>query len=384
MAEWTRRAALAGLGGLAGCATLPAAAPALKPARASGLVPIRLSADRLTHITVCARPFRPQGPRMEAERIGEKLVVHNYGHGGAGWSLSWAAGEIAAGQALSGGAREVAVIGAGAMGLTTASALAQAGAKVTIYARELPAESRSARATGTWSPDSRIALADKAPASFPAAWEAMARRSYAMHNTYVGLSGAPVEWADRYTLYDTPTPSVTPSAPGLEFMYLNDRLAGLVPSSRTLSREEYPFNAASARKGISMVFNVAEYAHRVMIDFLAAGGKIVRRSFPDAQAMLALSEPVIVNCTGVEAKTLWKDDSIVPVRGQIAWLAPEPDAHYAVYYRFVTVLSRRDGVVVQYRGPNEGFGYNDANETPDREEFLRAIAAVRPAFEGMA
>jgi D-amino-acid oxidase len=308
-------------------------------------------------------------------------VVHNYGHGGAGWSLSWAAAEIAAGQALAGGGvSSVAVIGAGAMGLTTAFALAQAGARVTIYARELPAESRSARATGALSPDSRIALADRAPAGFPALWEMMARRSYATHNAYVGLAGAPVEWVDRYTLYDTASPTRPAPAPGLDFASLNGRLAGLVPSARTLEPGEHPFVAGSARKGVSMIFNVAEYALRVMIDFLAAGGRIERRTFPDAQAILARREPVIVNCTGMEAKTLWGDESLVPVRGQIAWLAPEPAARYAVYYRDVTVLSRRDGVVVQYRGPNDGFGYGVADETPDREEFLRALDAVRPAF----
>lgn len=382
MKHWTRRAALVGAAGMAGCASVPVPAPGqAQPPLRAGMAPIRLSPDRLTHITVCARPFRPEGPRMEAQQIGDKRVVHNYGHGGAGWSLSWAAAEIAAGQALAGGGvSSVAVIGAGAMGLTTAFALAQAGARVTIYARELPAESRSARATGAWSPDSRIALADRAPAGFPALWEIMARRSYATHNAYVGLAGAPVEWVDRYTLYDTASPTRPAPAPGLDFASLNGRLAGLVPSARTLEPGEHPFVAGSARKGVSMIFNVAEYAHRVMIDFLAAGGRIERRTFPDAQAILALREPVIVNCTGMEAKTLWGDESLVPVRGQIAWLAPEPAARYAVYYRDVTVLSRRDGVVVQYRGPNDGFGYGVADETPDREEFLRALDAVRPAF----
>ena len=44
--------------------------------------------QRLFDITVCLRPFRAQGPRIEAETIGDALVVHNYGHGGSGWSLS--------------------------------------------------------------------------------------------------------------------------------------------------------------------------------------------------------------------------------------------------------------------------------------------------------
>ena len=53
------------------------------------LAPLKLSLNSLTRITVCTRPFRPAGPRLEAVRIDGKKVVHNYGHGGSGWSLSW-------------------------------------------------------------------------------------------------------------------------------------------------------------------------------------------------------------------------------------------------------------------------------------------------------
>lgn len=34
------------------------------------------------------RPARP-AVRLEAERLGDKTVIHNYGHGGAGFTLSW-------------------------------------------------------------------------------------------------------------------------------------------------------------------------------------------------------------------------------------------------------------------------------------------------------
>src|SRR5579862_6906031 len=41
------------------------------------------------------------------------------------------------------------------------------------------------------------------------------------------------------------------------------------------------------------------------------------------------------------ARALWKDESIVPVCGQIAWLIPQPDVTYGVYYRNVNILARR-------------------------------------------
>jgi D-amino-acid oxidase len=38
------------------------------------------------------RPVRPE-VRLETERIGGATVVHNYGHGGAGFTLSWGCAE---------------------------------------------------------------------------------------------------------------------------------------------------------------------------------------------------------------------------------------------------------------------------------------------------
>src|SRR6187431_684418 len=68
--------------------------------RARFLAPLRARADRIFDITVCLRPFRAAGPRLDTERIGDTLVVHNYGHGGSGWSLSWGSSTIAVNKAL--------------------------------------------------------------------------------------------------------------------------------------------------------------------------------------------------------------------------------------------------------------------------------------------
>ena len=108
--------------------------------------------------------------------------------------------------------REVAVIGCGALGLTSATLLQRAGARVTIYAKERPPDVRSSRATGSWTPDSRIALSTDAPATFAAQWEQMARTSWKMYQSYLGMPGTPVEFTDRYTLSDDPIPM--PPTPG--------------------------------------------------------------------------------------------------------------------------------------------------------------------------
>jgi glycine/D-amino acid oxidase-like deaminating enzyme len=122
-------------------------------------------------MTVCLRPFRAAGPRIEAERIGDKRVVHNYGHGGSGWSLSWGSAQIVRDLAMQGGTTDIAVIGCGALGLTAATTLQRAGAKVTIYAADRLPQTRSARATGPVDAGLAHRRRERVDAGFPELWE---------------------------------------------------------------------------------------------------------------------------------------------------------------------------------------------------------------------
>ena len=359
---------------LAACAGAPRTGLPALPAAAS-LAPLDLGAERLMKITACLRPFRPAGPRLEAERFGEKTVVHNYGHGGSGWSLSWGCAAEAATLARAGGAARFAVVGAGVIGLTTALRLVETGAEVTLYAAEFPADTRSARATGVWSPSSRIGLADAVPPGFAERWEAWARAAYPAHQAMVGQGGEAVEFLPSYEVTEPDGPAGTRAT--RDFLHLDRRLRDIVPPWSELDGSANPYAPRPAARGYGMVFNIAGYADRLTERFLARGGRMVRRVFADRAAVLALAEPVIVNCMGFGAKTIWGDDGMVPVRGQIAWFVPQPEARYALFYQRISAISRRDGVIVQYTGPNEDFGYGDPLETVDRGETERAIATLR-------
>jgi len=52
--------------------------------RPSALPPVHVAADREIRTVVGLRPFRSSGFCVRADRLGDKLVVHNYGHGGSG------------------------------------------------------------------------------------------------------------------------------------------------------------------------------------------------------------------------------------------------------------------------------------------------------------
>ena len=42
----------------------------------------------------------------------------------------------------------------------------------------------------------------------------------------------------------------------------------------------------------------------------------------------SMSEPVIVNATGLGSKDLFKDDDMVPLKGQLTLLLPQPEVTY--------------------------------------------------------
>ena len=375
-------AVMGGLGimGLGGCATASGSLLAAGPT----VYPINARRDRIFDITVCLRPFRAAGPRLDTEMIGDTLVVHNYGHGGSGWSLSWGSSTIAVQKAMAGGPREVAVLGCGALGLTSATLLQRAGAKVTIYARDLLPQARSARATGSWTPDSRIALKAAAGPGFAALWEQMARTSFKTYRSYLGLPGKPVEWNDRYSVSDyepnspaAPPPPADPLGFGDDY---HDSIADLTPKRELLSKEEAPWDAPFVYRSSSMMFNIHDYGHTLMADFFAAGGQFQRMEFSSPSQLAQLKEKVVVNCPGYGGRALWKDESIVPVRGQISWLIPQSEVTYGVQYKNVSLLSRTDGIVVQAVEGGDMKGYKDDHEVVDTAETDHAVAVVQELY----
>ncbi len=398
-----RSGAMAGAGvvsslGLAGCATdggdasggaqpSPTGTPAFPFYDAPApIIPIRADLDRIFRITVCLRPFRAAGPRLDVEHLGDKIVVHNYGHGGSGWSLSWGSAELVLARAMQAapGERDMAVIGCGALGLTAAITAQRAGMRVTIYAKERPPYVRSMRATGSWTPDSRIALdADAAP-GFAAEWETMARTSFAMYQSYLGAAGNPVEWTDRYLLRDSTGEDPGPwEQDSHGFAYYRDRIRDLTPAFHDMPPNSTPFPTAVVRRSSSLTFNIASYARTLIEEFQLAGGRIETKQFAAPADLSALSQKVIINCTGYGARALWRDDSIVPVRGQIAWLIPQPGVNYGIYYHELGVLARRDGIVIQPSPQGDDTGWNDDNEAPDRAEAESGVRALQALYGRM-
>jgi hypothetical protein len=366
---------------------IAAATAALSPlARANGfaparpLSPVRAAADRIVDIVVGLRPFRAQGPRVEAERVHGKWVIHHYGHGGSGWSLSWGSAQRALALLPPGGPRQIAVIGAGAIGLTTARIAQMAGHRVRIYAKDRPPRVHSGAATGLWTPDSRICTEEHATPAWSDAWEATARASFKMHQSWLGAPASPVEWHDGYLLSDLPFDQGSfghvnePDYPDLA-----PRVADLRPQSQPLGAGQHPFAAPHVRRFTQVVFNIGNYQRQLLDDFARDGGVLVQREFSSPRELARLPERVIFNCTGIGAKALFGDGSLVPVRGQTARLIPQPEVDYALIYRGrnLVMVPRRDGLLVQANGEHD---FGSADLTLDRAQTVAAVERLAALF----
>ena len=262
---------------LAAASAVPRVHGAAAFAAPAPLAPIRATPDRLIDISVCTRPFRPQGPRIEAEQRFGKTLVHNYGHGGSGWSLSWGSARLAIALALTTREKRLAVIGCGAIGLTSARVAQRAGLRVRIYCKERPPEVRSSSASGVWSPDSRICTSEHATPLFAQRWEAMARASFKTYQSLLGLPGDPVRWHDGYVLSDVPFDQPLP-APGHdeepEYPDLEARLRDIRPLSVAVAPGDHPFRVPHVRRYTHMVFNLASYSRLLMDYVFREGGEI--------------------------------------------------------------------------------------------------------------
>ena len=396
LGQASRRHVLGSAAAAAGLLALPGRSRS-QTLTAPGLVPMRLTPDQLVDMKCCLRPLRAAGPNLGTEMVGDKLVIHNYGHGGSGWSLSWGSAEVVVGKALAVLPRKVAVVGCGIIGLTSAIVAQRAGLDVTIYARDLLPRTRSFRASGSYTPGSRIALEGPAGADFPDLWEQMARQSWRTFRTMLGLPGNPVEFGDSYAVSDTPIErrtfpadlAITDSyeTTGLprqnsEFAHLDSRIRDIVPQAQPLEPGENPFGMPYATRTSTMHFNFPAYAAVLMEEFFGRGGRYVMKSFHRPAELADLPEDVVIHATGFAARDFWGDHTVIPVRGQTGWLVPQEGVNYALRYRNLSALAKGDGIVIMNNNPDLGdmLGVGDSSELPVRPPLDEAMATLMAVF----
>jgi D-amino-acid oxidase len=331
---------------------------------------LEISKDRIVKETVGLRPFRKQGFRLEKQELGSKTIIHNYGHGGSGWSLSWGTARMVVDLAQTTSEKSFAVMGSGVIGITTARLLQENGYQVTIYTKALPPLVTSSKATGTWSPASRLLETQYLTPAFEEQWKKAAMYSFRTYQNLLGFNDI-VTWIDNYVVRDTFNADFEPSDSASGSRYARLRIQGLLPERQILDQKQHPFHVEKVVKQTTLVFNIPSYLNKHLTDFISFGGKVVVKDFKSLEDVDALTEKCVINCTGLGSMALFNDNDMMPIAGQLSFLIPQPDFNYRISAENGYAIPRKDGIIL---GGNALEGNWD--ETPDAAQTQKVVDAL--------
>jgi D-amino-acid oxidase len=256
-------------------------------------------------------------------------------------------------------AADAVVVGAGVVGLSTAISLAEAGVTTRVVAAEPPGRTTSVAAGAVWGP------VMCGPADRCREW---ARAGLAV---FSALADEPAAGVRQVSGRELSSKEATPP----EWL-------DLLPDRRLLDTDELPPGFVSGWRYTAPVVTMPVYLEYLARRFESLGGSIAVEpvtslSSPDA--------PVVVNCTGVGARSLVPDRTVVPVRGQVVVVKnPGIEEFYINHdlrgYDYVYLFPHGD--VVLLGGTSE----QDAWDLPARPEISARIladcAAVFPELSG--
>ncbi|MEP0176163.1 MAG: FAD-dependent oxidoreductase [Paraglaciecola sp.] len=356
------------LGGLSGCTTAPSQAHVFSKYSqvqpiGSPIAPIHSSLDRVTRSVVGLRPFRKPGPRLEATTMGNKYLVHNYGHGGGGVSLSWGVAEISAGLIRQQGAPDVGVLGSGVIGLSTALELQRSGVNVTIYAKDFPPYTTSNIAGAMWHPVTLFEQDQVSPQTM-SMLNLAAQIAFKRFITYANDMRYGVTWIRQHSLSNKAM-DTSQAYIGSDALY-----PGLV---RNQSSQNAMFGMPYYDAYYTLMIDPDIYLRALVSDFRSAGGTMVEQNFESPDDIAKLPQSSIVNCMGLGAGKVFNDESIIPARGQLSFLLPQSNIDYGYAmmhpnHGLLYSFPRKTGVLI---GGSVGKG--DWNTRVDESEVQRMV-----------
>ena len=324
------------------------------------LAPVLVDESRVIRTIAGLRPYRRSGFVVRADQLSGKLLVHNYGHGGAGITLSWGTSKLATELGLKGHSGAVAVLGSGVVGLSTARLVQEAGFPVTIYTEALPPDTTSNIAGGQFHPFGLFredAVTPEWHAQFTRALEYSWRRYQIMVGEDYGI-----RWLPTYVETDSPEAKVIATFP---------------PINRMLRASEHPFPWASALRYDTMYIETGRYLRQMIRDVQVAGGRIEVRRFASPADLAVLSEKLVFNCTGLGSRDLFGDQDLHPARGQLAILEPQGEVQYAFTGGPGYMFPRPDGIIL-----GGTFELDQWDTTPEPSTIAHILERHKRFFAG--
>lgn len=270
-------------------------------------ITIDLRPERFLGYAAGLRPFRSPSPRLELEAVGEKLVAHNYGHGGSGITMCWGAAREAVEllRPRLTEAQSVAVLGAGVMGLCAATLLVEAGYCVRVYTRELPSATTSRVAGGLWAPTH---VGGGATAQEIEQHDRILRHTWnrfkALDPALYGVVEAPMYETDDRAYALDPMPE------------------GLTEPPRRLEQMPFPGSLGAGQVSTTLLIETPKFLSHLEQRLRDGGTQFVERVFTKPSELHELSEEYLVNCLGLGAREACADQQLQPIRGQLALFQP--------------------------------------------------------------
>ena len=340
---------------------------------------VNASYDRIIRTTIGLRPHRPSGFVLRTEKLDGKTIVHNFGHGGSGMSLSWGTASMATDLAMSHLDRKAAVMGSGVVGLTSARELQRHGFEVTIYAATVPPDTTSNMSLAGFTPTSGLVDFKMRTPEWDAQFTQAVRISYRRLQLLIGPKYG-VTWIKQYAPTDNEQAG----------RGTNQLLPAEIQGSRIILQPgEHPFPTKYAIERDEMRIEPSIYLDALMDDFLRWGGKVVIRKFETPRDVTTLSENLIINCTGLGSKALFNDAELVPLKGQLVVLVPQPEITYGTTggarapvtpeAGFVHMQPRTDGIVLGGTSIRDNWSFDVEEKERQRvvEAHIELFAAMR-------
>lgn len=255
---------------------------------------------------VGSRPGRKNSFRLEREEINGQTVVHNYGHGGYGVTLSpgTAIKSIQLAKDMLASATKIVVIGAGVNGSTIAYMLAKEGYHVELISKDFYPNNVSSVAAALWNPYTLVAENEKrSQLLFQVQDDSL--------NWFINLVSDD-SWGVRPVELFVPTNNAVVS----EIPFFLPFHQTPVKWHKTLPINEFKIGGYQAS---TYFIDTSIYMPKLINELKNAGVKIIQaeiQSLNDYTKTLEAGS-VVFNASGLGAKWLVPDENVEPIRGDL-------------------------------------------------------------------